>query len=341
MPPEDRAWLLGRLEAARAEHGLDLIAIDYVPPGRRDAARAVRRAHRQSRHRALGRRPPSSIASASARSTSCRVERCCCCSTAAVNGRQANAEVHRLLATPLEYLGLVPVYHDLATLGLPAVEPRRALRRRRSLGARARRVHRTARVARGADGRGRADGVVRHAVDRAGIDARHPGGPRDGTPCSMRTVPGCASVTRRSGSRSRRRVASRISGDRRGARAASNTVHLGLEDAAGRVADLVVTGPWGRARRATRRDRERSRRDRPLDRRPLRVLPARVLAARRSHAGRHERERQAALVRPHRRRRAAVLVGAARPTARCRGDPRADSRSLARTATRSRSSRRR
>ena len=43
VPAADRDWLLQRLQAVRRDHGLPVIAIDYVPPGHRDLARETAR----------------------------------------------------------------------------------------------------------------------------------------------------------------------------------------------------------------------------------------------------------------------------------------------------------
>lgn len=41
VPDADRDWLLGQLNRVKQEYGLPVLAIDYVPPGKRDLARAT------------------------------------------------------------------------------------------------------------------------------------------------------------------------------------------------------------------------------------------------------------------------------------------------------------
>jgi len=117
VSPADRRWLLAQLLRARDAHGLDIIAIDYVAPARRDEARAV--AARIAAHGFVPWVATPGLDHIGTGVLDVLPREVLLPYDSRLNGAQENAEVHRLLATPLEYLGYVPVYHDLATLGLP------------------------------------------------------------------------------------------------------------------------------------------------------------------------------------------------------------------------------
>jgi len=117
VPASDRDWLLARLQEAQRRHGLDIIAIDYVSPARRDEARAV--AQRIAAHGFVPWVATPGLDHVGVGALDVLPREVLLPYDSRVNGAQENAEVHRLLATPLEYLGYVPVYHDLATQGLP------------------------------------------------------------------------------------------------------------------------------------------------------------------------------------------------------------------------------
>lgn len=115
----DRQWLLARLRTIRADHpDLDIVVLDYVSPGDREQARDVAR-----RIHALGFTPwVSSIGQDTmglgAVEVLPREILMLYDSRQTPQGVLAYADIHRLAAMPVEYLGYVPVYHDLAR-GLP------------------------------------------------------------------------------------------------------------------------------------------------------------------------------------------------------------------------------
>ena len=115
----DRQWLLARLREARdANPELAIMVLDYVAPGERARAREV------AEHiRALGFVPwVSSIGQDMVGIGEVEVlpreVLMLYDSRQTPRGALAYADIHRLAAMPVEYLGYVPVYHDLAT-GLP------------------------------------------------------------------------------------------------------------------------------------------------------------------------------------------------------------------------------
>ena len=119
----DREWLLARLHEIRHAHPeLAIMVLDYVSPGERTRARDVAR-----RIQALGFVPwVSSIGQdmvgIGAVEVLPREVLMLYDSRQTPQGALAYADIHRLAAMPVEYLGYVPVYHDLAT-GLPRGGP--------------------------------------------------------------------------------------------------------------------------------------------------------------------------------------------------------------------------
>ena len=242
VPENDRAWLLGQLEAARDRHGVDVISIDYVPVDRRDAARAV--AARIAAHDFVPWVATPELDHIGVGAIDVVPREVLMLHDSRVDARQANTEVHRLLATPLEYLGLVPVYHDIAAQGLPSA----------NLGGR------YAGVAYWARGTGVP--MELRAWFEAQADAGVPlalfGAPWIAPGSALAGHAGLAIDAVLDADSARARTSDALIGFEkplprrlgdlgRQARsvATTNTVHLGLEDGAGREADLVVTGPWG------------------------------------------------------------------------------------------------
>ena len=117
VPADDREWLLGQLERASASHGLDVIAIDYLPPRRREAAGTV--AARIAAHGFVPWVSVPSLDHVGVGAIDVLPREVMLLFDSSVNGELPDAEVHRLLATPIEYLGYVAHYHDLARLGVP------------------------------------------------------------------------------------------------------------------------------------------------------------------------------------------------------------------------------
>ncbi len=117
---KDRHWLLARLREARAlRPDLDIVVLDYLPPGEREKARELaRRIHE------LGFTPWISsigqdMVGVGEVEVLPREVLMLYDSRHAFQANLADTPIHRLAAMPVEYLGYVPVYHDLAT-GLPA-----------------------------------------------------------------------------------------------------------------------------------------------------------------------------------------------------------------------------
>ncbi len=117
---EDRRWLLARLREARTlRPDLAIVVLDYLPPGERRRARELaRRIHE------LGFTPWISsigqdMVGVGAVEVLPREVLMLFDSRHPFQAQLEGSVIHRLAAMPVEYLGYVPVYHDLAT-GLPA-----------------------------------------------------------------------------------------------------------------------------------------------------------------------------------------------------------------------------
>jgi len=238
----DREWLLARLGDVRERHGLDVIAIDYVPPAKRERAREVAAAI--ARHGIVPWVATPALDHIGVGVLDVVPREVLMLFDSRASGVQADAEVHRLLATPLEYLGYVPVYHDIAADGLPAG----------ALGGRFAGVvmwNRGVQVVPGLRQwftKHLDDGVPIALFGAQWLLPESPLAERMGlridTPIdkdSARVRKQDALIgfekplTPRFGPLARQAVSV----------AADNRVHLSLEDDSGAVADLVVTGPWG------------------------------------------------------------------------------------------------
>jgi len=238
----DRAWLLGQLERARDRYALDIIAIDYVPPAERERARAV--ASRIAAHGFVPWVATPALDHVGVGALDVLPREVLLPYDSRVNGAQESAEVHRLLATPLEYLGYVPVYHDLATRGLPPA----------SLGGRYAGIAYWAREPQ-TDGELQAwlalqvrDGVRIALFGTHIVEAGSP----------LAALTGLQGITTLAAGRTRVRHQDDLLGFEQAmptrfeplglqprSVSAANRVHLSLEDASGRTADPVVTGDWG------------------------------------------------------------------------------------------------
>ncbi|MBX2825865.1 MAG: bifunctional glycoside hydrolase 114/ polysaccharide deacetylase family protein [Gammaproteobacteria bacterium] len=114
----DREWLLAKLQHAVENYGLDAIVIDYLPPERRAEALATAAAIAD-----LGFTPwvgTPALDSVGVGSLEVIPRDVLLVYDSRQSGAIEDSEVHRLLATPLEYFGYVPVYLDIAVETLPS-----------------------------------------------------------------------------------------------------------------------------------------------------------------------------------------------------------------------------
>lgn len=116
----DRAWLMGKLNQAKSQHGLDVIAIEYLPPERRDEARQVATIIADKGFIPWVSTPALDYVGVGAMEVIPR--KVMMLFDSRVNGAQSGAEVHELVAPILEYYGYVPVYIDVAREALPSGE---------------------------------------------------------------------------------------------------------------------------------------------------------------------------------------------------------------------------
>ena len=117
VPEADRQWLYAKLSEAKSKHNLDIISIEYVAPANRDKAIEVAK-----QVASLGFTPwvgNPSLDYVGISSLEVIPREIIMLYDSRVNGPIYLAEVHTLLAMPLEYMGYVPVYHNIADTGLP------------------------------------------------------------------------------------------------------------------------------------------------------------------------------------------------------------------------------
>lgn len=119
VPAGDREWLLGKLEHARDALQLDVIAIDYMPASRRDEARRV--AARIAAHGFIPwvANPALDLLGVGALEVVPRKVLMLYDSTYAP---LEESPVHKFVAMPVEYMGYVPEYLDIARDPWPAGE---------------------------------------------------------------------------------------------------------------------------------------------------------------------------------------------------------------------------
>ncbi len=114
----DRQWLLGELNNAKSRYGHDIIVIDYVPPTERSAARDT-----ATQIAKLGFSPwvaTPALDYVGVSTLEVIPREVLLVYDSRINGRQSDTDVQQMVAVPLEYMGYVPVYHDLYKEGLPA-----------------------------------------------------------------------------------------------------------------------------------------------------------------------------------------------------------------------------
>jgi polysaccharide biosynthesis protein PelA len=116
----DRQWLLNKLHDARNRLNLDVIAIDYLPPEKRAQAREVAALIAEQGFIPWVANPELDYVGVGALEVLPR--KVLMLFNSAEDGPLQVSPVHRFLATPLEYLGYVPEYLDIARETLPAGE---------------------------------------------------------------------------------------------------------------------------------------------------------------------------------------------------------------------------
>ena len=117
VPDADRQWLHSKLSQIKQKHNLDIISIDYVSPADRDHAVEV-----ANKIAALGFTPwvaNPSLDYVGLSNIEVIPREILMLYDSRKNGAIELSEVHTLLAMPLEYMGYVPVYHNIAETGLP------------------------------------------------------------------------------------------------------------------------------------------------------------------------------------------------------------------------------
>lgn len=117
VPEADRQWLHSKLTEVKNKHNLDIISIEYVAPANRDKAIEVAK-----QITALGFTPwvaNPTLDYVGISTLEVIPREIIMLYDSRVNGPIELAEVHTLLAMPLEYMGYVPVYHNIADTGLP------------------------------------------------------------------------------------------------------------------------------------------------------------------------------------------------------------------------------
>ncbi len=115
---QDRQWLISKLSAAKQQFGLDVIVIDYLPPERRDEARQVASDIVDLGFLPWVSTPALDYVGVGAQEVMPR-EVILIYDGAKSQGVE-NSHAHKLIATPLEYFGYVPVYVDISADELPA-----------------------------------------------------------------------------------------------------------------------------------------------------------------------------------------------------------------------------
>ena len=117
VPEADRQWLTTTLTRIKQQHQLDIIVIDYLPPAERSKAREV-----AARITAEGFIPwiaNPSLDYVGISTLEVIPREVLMIFDSRETESQALSEVHMLLAMPLEYMGYVPVYLDIAKHALP------------------------------------------------------------------------------------------------------------------------------------------------------------------------------------------------------------------------------
>ena len=117
VPETDRQWLQQKFETIRQKFSIDTIAIEYLPANKRSEARNIAAKIADDGSIPWIANPALDYVGVSNLEVIPR--EVLMVFDSRVTGPVEGAEVHMLLATPLEYMGYVPVYHDIAKQPLP------------------------------------------------------------------------------------------------------------------------------------------------------------------------------------------------------------------------------
>ncbi len=117
VPDSDRAWLLGQLNTARQQYGLEALSIDYVEPSNREKARRV--ATQIANHGIIPWVSTPGFDQMGVGLEEVFPRDVMMLFDSTKDGAVQDSTVHIMAAMPLEYLGYVPKYVDLAKTSLP------------------------------------------------------------------------------------------------------------------------------------------------------------------------------------------------------------------------------
>jgi len=117
VPENDRTWLLGQLNNARQRYGLEALSIDYVEPSNREKARQV--AEQIADHGIIPWVSTPGLDQVGVGLEEVFPREVMLLFDSKIDGEVEFSFVHRMVATPLEYMGYVPRYLDLAKEELP------------------------------------------------------------------------------------------------------------------------------------------------------------------------------------------------------------------------------
>lgn len=120
VPASDRQWLRQKLEHAKTELGLDVIIIDYLPPSQRTVARTIAAKIAEDGYIPWVANPSLDYIGVGALEVVPR--KVLMLYNSNVDGAMEQTPVHKFVAMPVEYMGYVPEYLDLAKESLPTGE---------------------------------------------------------------------------------------------------------------------------------------------------------------------------------------------------------------------------
>jgi uncharacterized protein (TIGR01370 family) len=120
VPAGDRQWLRQKLEHVKNKLGLDVIVIDYLPPSQRLAARTIAAKIAEDGYIPWVANPTLDYIGLGAMEVLPR--KVLMLYNSNVDGPLEDSSVHKFVAMPVEYMGYVPEYLDIAKESLPAGE---------------------------------------------------------------------------------------------------------------------------------------------------------------------------------------------------------------------------